>query len=61
MRWTAASASLPAISISPMWLTSNSPARVRTAVLGDDARILDGHVPAAERDHLRARRRGDER
>ena len=32
MRWTAASASLPAISISPMWLTSNSPARVRTAM-----------------------------
>ena len=30
MRCTAASASLPAISISPMWLTSNSPARSRT-------------------------------
>ena len=32
MCWTAASASPPAISISPMWLTSNSPARVRTAM-----------------------------
>ena len=32
MRWTAASASAPATSISPMWLTSNSPARVRTAM-----------------------------
>ena len=32
MCWTAASASAPAISISPMWLTSNSPARVRTAM-----------------------------
>ena len=32
MRCTAASASLPAISISPMWLTSNRPARVRTAM-----------------------------
>ena len=29
---TAARASAPAISISPMWLTSNSPARVRTAM-----------------------------
>ena len=29
--WTAASASVPAISISPMWLTSNSPTRSRTA------------------------------
>ena len=29
---TAASASRPAISICPMWLTSNSPARVRTAM-----------------------------
>ena len=28
---TVLSASLPAISISPMWLTSNTPARVRTA------------------------------
>src|SRR5579862_175277 len=35
MRWTAASASLPAISISPMWLTSNSPARVRTAMCSE--------------------------
>src|SRR6266542_540684 len=32
MCWTAFSASAPAISISPMWLTSNSPARVRTAM-----------------------------
>ena len=32
IRWTAASASLPAISISPMWLTSNRPARSRTAM-----------------------------
>ena len=32
IRCTAASASLPATSISPMWLTSNSPARVRTAM-----------------------------
>jgi len=31
MRWTAARASFPAISISPMWLTSNNPARSRTA------------------------------
>src|SRR5881628_1596225 len=32
MRWTAARASVPATSISPMWLTSNTPARVRTAI-----------------------------
>ena len=56
MRWTAASASLPAISISPMWLTSKRPARVADGhVLGDDARVLDRHVPAAKRHHLGAR------
>ena len=32
IRRTAASACLPAISISPMWLTSKMPARVRTAM-----------------------------
>ena len=31
MRWMPASASRPATSIWPMWLTSNNPARVRTA------------------------------
>ena len=57
MRWTAATASAPAISISPMWLTSNSPARVRTAMCSSVIpRVFDRHVPAAERDHSRAER-----
>ena len=52
MRCTAASASLPAISISPMWLTSNRPARgAHGQVLGGDAGVFDGHVPARERHH----------
>ena len=55
MRWTAASASLPAISISPMWLTSKSPARVADGqVLVGDAGVFDRHVPAAKRHHPRA-------
>ncbi len=49
---TAASAFFPAISISPMWLTSKRPARVRTAMCSAVMPgVLDGHVPAGERHH----------
>jgi hypothetical protein len=44
----------PASSISPMWLTSKSPARVRTARCSSLMPDTDGHVPAAEFDHARA-------
>ncbi len=38
-----------------MWLMSNRPAAVRTAVvLLDDAGVLHRHVPAAELDHAAA-------
>ena len=57
MCWTAFSASAPAISISPMWLTSNSPARVRTAMCSSTMPgVFDRHVPAAELDHAGAER-----
>ncbi len=57
MCWTAFRASRPAISISPMWLTSNRPARVRTAMCSSAIpEVLDRHIPAAELDHPRAER-----
>ena len=50
-------ASRPATISWPIWLTSNSPARLaRPAMLGDDAFILDRHLVAGERHHPRAAR-----
>ncbi len=51
--WTTSNAFGPRTRISPMCETSKRPAFVRTAhVLVDEAGVLDGHLPAAERDQL---------
>ncbi len=42
--------------MSPMWLTSNSPTAVRTAMCSAVmSGVLDRHIPAAEIDHLGAK------
>ena len=56
-RWTTSKAFGPLTRISPMCETSKRPARSRTASCSSDRpRVLDGHVPAAERNHLAAER-----
>ena len=55
--WSRACAPGPAVSIWPMWETSNTPARVAHGlVLGPDPVVLEWHLPAGELDQLGARR-----
>ncbi len=55
MCWTAASELGPRSWMSPMWRDiEDADAGAHGHVLGDEAGVLDGHVPAAEVDHLRA-------
>src|SRR5437899_3117273 len=58
MRWTAARASFPAISISPMWLTSKRPARVPRQKRNDGRRDHAGREQTdndASKNRLHAR------